>query len=130
METILLIEDTIDINESLAECLETEGYKILLANNGRTGVELARKFIPDLIICDLLMPSMSGKEVLHALKDALKTSMIPFIFSTSLAEKPGKTQALKLGADNCIVKPLEPETLLEIVRNLIDKRRKIQLNLN
>jgi DNA-binding response OmpR family regulator len=114
----------------LAECLETEGYKILLANNGKTGVELARKFIPDLIICDLLMPAMDGMGVLHALKDALKTSRIPFIFSTSALKKADKAEAIKFGADDYIVKPFKPETLLEMVKNLIDKRRKVLMNSN
>ena len=80
MKTILVIEDTKEILENLTEYLEIEGYKIFPANNGKRGVELARKFIPDLIICDILMPGMDGYEVLHLILDTSETSEIPFYF--------------------------------------------------
>lgn len=114
MKTILLIEDKTDILENLAEYLEMEGYKIIVANNGRSGVELARKFIPDLIVCDVLMPGLNGHEVLRLLLDRAATSEIPFVFSSSLSEKNDKMKALKLGADDFIIKPFELETLLTI----------------
>ena len=116
MKTILLIEDNICILENLGEYLEMEGYKIMVANNGKKGVDLAREFIPDLIICDVLMPEMDGHEVLRLLLDTAKTYEIPFIFSTSMAEKIDRTAALKLGADDYIIKPFALETLLKMVR--------------
>ena len=116
METILLIEDNTDMLENLTEYLELEGYKILGSDNGKKGIELANKFIPDLIICDVLMREMSGHEVLRLLLNSSITSNIPFIFSTSLSEKIDKVESLKLGADNYIVKPFELETLLEMIK--------------
>lgn len=124
METILLIEDTSDILENLTEFLEMEGYTILVANNGKKGVELARAFIPDLIICDVLMQEMDGHEVLRLLLATAKTHDIPFIFSTSLSEKFDKTQSLELGADDYIVKPFELETLLKMVKTRINSGSK------
>lgn len=137
MKTILLIEDNANILENLAEYFEMEGYKILVTNNGKKGVELARKFLPDLIICDVLMPKMDGHEVLRLLLDTDKTSEIPFIFSTSMSEKIDKTEALKLGADDYIIKPFEVETLLEAAKKCIkcgSKRhsctfKRLQINL-
>ena len=126
MATILLIEDRNDILENLSEYLEMEGHTVLVACNGKTGIELARKFLPDLIVCDVLMPGMNGFEVLHLLKDVLKTSRIPFIFSTSLSEKIDKSEALKLGADDYIVKPFEPEALTEMIDTCLESRRKRQ----
>ena len=73
-----------------------EGYKILFANNGKEGVEIAREFIPDLIICDVQMPKMDGYEVLRLLLDTAKTYEIPFIFSTSNSEKVDRTKAHEL----------------------------------
>lgn len=116
MKTILLIEDNANILENLGEYLEMEGYKILLTNSGKKGVALARKYVPDLIICDVLMPKMDGHEVLRQLLDTDTTSEIPFIFSTSMAEKNDQIEAFKLGADDYIVKPFELETLLEAAK--------------
>jgi DNA-binding response OmpR family regulator len=116
MKTILVIEDNKDILENLSEYLEMEGYKIFAADNGKRGVELARKFIPDLIICDVLMPEMDGYGVLHLLLETSETHEIPFIFSTSMSEKVDRTEALKLGADEYIVKPFDMELLLKMVQ--------------
>lgn len=119
MKKILLIEDTNDILENLTEYLQMEGFEILVANNGKTGVELAREFIPDLIICDVLMRDMDGHEVLYLLLETDSTNQIPFIFSTSMSEKHDREESLKLGADDYIVKPFDPETLLKMARTWI-----------
>ncbi len=119
MKTILLIEDNKDILENLIEYLELEGYKILFANNGKEGIELANKFVPDLIICDVLMRDMDGHEVLRLLLDTAKTYEIPFIFSTSNSEKVDRTKALQLGADDYIIKPFEVEELLKMSKKWI-----------
>ena len=116
MNTILVIDDNKDILENLIEFFELEGYKSLAANNGIRGVDLAREFIPDLIICDVKMIGMDGYAVLHLLLETPETYKIPFIFSTSLCESVTRTEALSLGADDYIVKPFEMESLLRIVR--------------
>ena len=116
MKTILVIEDNKNILENLTEYLEMEGYKILSANNGKRGVEPAREFIPDLIICDVLMHEMDGYGVLHILLDTSETHGIPFIFSTSMSEKVDRSEALSLGADDYIVKPFDMEVLLKMVQ--------------
>ena len=115
MKTILVIEDNPDILENIIEFLEMEGYRILSANNGKEGVEIARKFIPDLIICDVLMQEMDGHEVLHSLMESAKTNEIAFIFSTSMSENVDRAEALDLGADDYLVKPFKLETLLSMV---------------
>lgn len=116
MKTILLIEDNKDILENLTEFFEMEEYRILIASNGKQGVEIARESIPDLIVCDVLMPEMDGHEVLSHLLETAKTHQIPFIFSTSMSERVDRTEALKLGADDYIIKPFEPESLLKIAK--------------
>jgi DNA-binding response OmpR family regulator len=124
MKTILLIEDTKDILENLAEYLEMEGYNILVANNGKKGIELAGEFIPDLIICDVLMQEMDGHEVLRLLLETAKTHDIPFIFSTSMSEKFDRMTSLALGADDYIVKPFALEVLLKMVKKWIESGSK------
>jgi len=118
-KTILLIEDTADILENLTEFLLLEGYEILTASNGKMGLELAEKFMPDLIICDVLMPGMDGREVLRQLLDTVKIYEIPFIFSSSMSEKIDKAEALKLGADDYIVKPFDLRPLLIMIKACI-----------
>lgn len=130
METILVIEDNKDILENLAEYFEMKEYKVLVANNGQKGVEIAKKVIPDLIICDVLMREMDGYEVLRSLMDTAKTHEIPFIFSTSMSEKIDRAESLKLGADDYIVKPFEMEELLKMVKTLLktgSKRHRLTL---
>ena len=120
MKTILLIEDNISILENLSEYLEMEGYKILIAENGKKGIEIAREYIPDLIICDTKMPEMDGYEVLHLILGLAKTYNIPFIFSTSNSENVDREKAMALGADDYIIKPYEPQTLLIIAKKWIN----------
>ena len=119
MDTILVIEDNEDILENLTEYLEMEGYKILGANNGKKGIELAREFIPDLIVCDVLMHAMNGHEVLRLLLNSHETFRIPFIFSTSMSEKVNREEALLLGADDYIIKPFALQDLLKVAKNCI-----------
>jgi DNA-binding response OmpR family regulator len=126
METILLIEDTNDILENLTEYLEMEGYNVLVADNGKKGIELAQEFVPDLIICDVLMHEMDGHEVLRLLLETAKTHEIPFIFSTSMSEKFDKMESLELGADDYIVKPFELEALLKMAKSWIKSGSKRQ----
>ncbi len=126
MKTILLIEDNKDILENISEFLELEGYKIFFANNGKRGIELAKEWIPDLIICDVLMRGMDGHEVLHLLLDSAETFEIPFIFSTSMSENVNRAEALSLGADDYITKPFELEALLILVKTWIQSGSKRQ----
>ena len=115
MKTILFIEDNKDILENLTEYMEMEGYTVLAANTGKRGIEFAKKFTPDLIICDVLMNEMDGYEVLRILLKEDVIAGIPFVFSTSLSEKIDRRESLALGADDYIVKPFELEALLSLV---------------
>lgn len=117
MQTILIIEDNEGIRDNLVEFFEMEGYHIISAGNGKSGVLLATEFIPDLIICDVLMYEMDGYEVLHQLLGSTITKLIPFIFSTSMSEKVDRAGALRLGADDYIIKPFELEQLLTMAKN-------------
>jgi len=119
MKVILLIEDNNNIRENLAEFFELEGFKVLVADNGKNGIELAKEFIPDLIICDTKMALMDGYEVLRLILDLSKTYEIPFIFSTSNSEKVDKAKAMELGADDYIIKPYGLETLLIMAKKWI-----------
>jgi CheY-like chemotaxis protein len=132
METILLIEDHKDILENLKEFFELEGYNVLAVNNGKEGVELALKYLPDLIICDFIMRHMNGKEVLELILTDDRTNKIPFIFCTSMSEKSDKANALKFGATEYIVKPFDLDSMLVIAEEqmqISNKRKSMILPL-
>ncbi|NNU33382.1 response regulator [Mucilaginibacter sp. S1162] len=86
MRTILLIEDNNDIRENTCELLELEGYKVIPALNGKTGLTTAFEHLPDLILCDIMMPEVNGYEVFVGLQADPATRAIPFIFLTASAE--------------------------------------------
>jgi DNA-binding response OmpR family regulator len=126
MKSILLIEDNIDILENLAEYLELEGYNIFATNNGDKGIEMALRFMPDLIICDMPKPGIDGYEVLRILNNTLDTSEIPFIFCTTMCETINRSDALASGACDYIIKPFELESILETVKVCIKAGSKRQ----
>ena len=76
MKTILIIEDNQDVRENTAEILELANYKVLQAENGKTGVEIAQQVKPDLIICDIMMPVLDGYGVIHLLNKSVTISTI------------------------------------------------------
>lgn len=121
MKTVLLIEDNHDIRENTHEMLELEGYKVLVAMNGKIGLALAREKIPDIILCDIMMPEADGYEVFNGLKNDQSTAGIPFIFLTASAEKSEVEAGLGMGANGYIRKPFEPEELFETLSKCLEK---------
>ena len=121
MKTILLIEDNNDIRENTCELLELEGYKVILALNGKTGLILAIEHLPDLILCDIMMPEPNGYEVFKYLQDNAATRVIPFIFLTASAEKKDVAIGLEMGASGYIRKPFDPEELFQAIRHSLQE---------
>ncbi|HZW65354.1 MAG TPA: response regulator, partial [Hanamia sp.] len=87
MKKILLIEDNEDIRDNTAEILQLGNYEVLVAENGKTGMEKAIQHRPDLIICDIMMPFLDGYGVLHAIHRNEELKNIPFIFLTAKTER-------------------------------------------
>jgi len=116
MKSILLIEDNADILANLTEYLELEGYLIFSAKTEKKGIELAQKFIPDLIICDSPNPSSNGHDVLHLLINTLETAGIPIIFCSTMCESCTMQDALEHGVDDYIQKPFELESILMMAK--------------
>lgn len=121
MKKILLIEDNQEVRENTAEILELANYKVITAENGKVGVDLAKKENPDLIICDVMMPELDGFGVLHVLSKNVQTSSIPFIFLTAKAEKEDMRKGMNLGADDYLTKPFDDLELLDAVEIRLKK---------
>src|ERR1700733_15583379 len=121
MKKILLIEDNDDIRTNTAEILELSGYEVIMAENGKTGIEYAIEHKPDLIICDIMMPVLDGYGVLHAIhkNEAIKNT--PFIFLTAKTERSDFRRGMELGADDYITKPFSGTELLNAVDGRLKK---------
>ena len=113
MKKILVIEDNHDVRENLAEILELSDYTVYTAENGKTGVEKAMEHLPDLILCDVMMPELDGFGVLRILEKKQNTANIPFIFLTAKSEKTDFRKGMNLGADDYITKPFDDVELLD-----------------
>lgn len=126
MKKILIIEDNLEVRENLAEILELSNYNVMTAENGKIGVEKALKFIPDLILCDVMMPELDGFGVLHILSKKPATADIPFIFLTAKAENTDFRKGMNLGADDYITKPFDDTELLEAIEIRLKKSDRLK----
>lgn len=122
---ILLIDDNADIRSYMRSILKDQ-YRILEAADGKEGVQTAIRYIPDLIICDVMMPVMDGLECCAHLKEAVNTSHIPVILLTACALDEQRIEGFECGADSYISKPFNTQVLLARIKNLIDNRKRIR----
>src|SRR5437867_7426288 len=102
---VLVIDDTEEIRIIISESLNLYGFVTLAAEDGSTGVDMARKHNPDLIICDINMPNMDGYATLTALREEEATATIPFIFLSGATDKINMRRGMELGADDYLSKP-------------------------
>jgi CheY-like chemotaxis protein len=114
MKKILVIEDEVFIRENLIELLEIEGFEAVGAENGSIGVDLAKEYQPDLILCDVMMPELDGYGVLATLRQDSVTETIPFLFLTAGADRSNLQRIRELGIDH-ILKPFNVDKFLEAI---------------
>lgn len=126
MKKILVIEDEARTRSMFQECLESEGFETLGAENGLIGVQQAQQFLPDLVICDIVMPQLDGYGVLTELRQFPATATIPFIFLTAKTAKSEHRQGMALGADDYLTKPSTVDELLEAVATRLEKQALLQ----
>ena len=117
--TILLVDDHEDNRHALSIVLEREGYRVLEAENGREAVDLAQKELPDLVVMDLAMPVMDGREALRVLRSDLRTASIPVVLLTAMALSVDRERMVAEGFDGLLVKPCMPPVLLAEVRRVV-----------
>lgn len=125
MAKILVIEDEESIRENILELLEAENFEGIGAINGKVGIKLAIEQIPDLILCDMMMPEVDGHGVIKALRSEPLTATIPFIFLTAKADKVDIRTGMELGADDYITKPCTPQELLKAIAIRLEKQKTI-----
>lgn len=122
MTTILVIEDDDNVREILTEILTAENFQVIAAEDGPIGVKLAQEKLPNVIICDVMMPELNGYGVLSQLRQNPSTQTIPFIFLTAKSAKTDLRQGMALGADDYLTKPFTRDELLEAIATRLEKQ--------
>lgn len=118
---ILIVDDTQEIAEFIYQILHVK-YRCRIAENGKTGMEMAMELSPDLIIADVMMPVMDGLEMVRCLKKHIPTSTIPIILLTAKSDKETELESIQLNIEAFIPKPFEPDILLSRVQQLLAAR--------
>ncbi len=122
MTKVLVIEDEEILRESILNILNTRGLSALGAEDGRKGLELAKEWVPDLILSDVRMPELNGYEVLNALQQEPLTATIPFLFLTAENKENVLLQGQALRAVGYLAKPFSTAELLEAISQVLEKR--------
>ena len=125
MKKILLVEDDTSLRENVAELLELSGFEVCTASNGLIAVDMAKKEVPDLVLCDIMMPELDGYGVLEELSSHERTRQIPFIFVSAKTEKQDVRRGMNLGADDYLTKPFEEEELLSAIECRLEKAKQM-----
>jgi DNA-binding response OmpR family regulator len=120
MKRILLIDDEIRLRDNTAELLELNGYMLVMAQDGIEGLNKALEFIPDLILCDVMMPNCDGYDFLLRIKKT-HLSHVPIILLTARTEIEDESRGINLGANKYITKPFEISELILSIEALLNK---------
>jgi DNA-binding response OmpR family regulator len=124
MRKILMIDDERDICFLVKQNMEMSGnYKVIIANNGKDGISTASREKPDLILLDIIMPGMSGFEVLEKLKSRPDTTSIPVVMLTAVGTEESKEKAMSLYNEDYLVKPVRTEALKSKIEEVLSRRK-------
>jgi len=126
-ELVLVIEDDETLRSNLFELLEMEEFNVISAEDGCSGLQLAKEIQPNLILCDINMPKLNGFEVLNKLREDVTTANIPFIFHTADTDPDSQRRAMQLGANGYLTKPVTIGKLLETVTNQCQLARSVKV---
>lgn len=123
---VLAIDDSPEIRLIIGETLNLFGFTTLIAEDGSTGLEMAREVLPDLILCDINMPNLDGYGTLKAMREHEATASIPFIFLSGATDRVTVRKGMELGADDYLTKPFTPKELLAAVNTRLEKQAELQ----
>jgi YesN/AraC family two-component response regulator len=125
VKSILIIEDEAQTRSIFLKCLEFEGFHAVGASDGTAGIALARQHVPDLVVCDIMMPDMDGYSVLSALRKSAQTALIPLIFLTAKVTMADLRRGMELGADDYLTKPCTVEQFLAAINSRLHRQEQL-----
>jgi DNA-binding response OmpR family regulator len=118
---ILIVEDDPSFSRAINHMIGKEGYDVITASNGMTGLRMAKEENPDLLILDVMLPGLDGFEICSQLRGEPKTSKLPIIMLSAKGQEADKTTGLKVGASEYLTKPVDRVVLLEKISALLPK---------
>jgi two-component system, OmpR family, alkaline phosphatase synthesis response regulator PhoP len=130
MTKILVIEDELFVRENIVDLLEAEDFEVFSTENGILGILWAQDNLPDLVICDVMMPEISGHDVLAEMRELPATALTPFIFVTAMSDKGDIRHGMELGADDYLTKPFTRDELLSAIDSRLLKQAKLMKQYN
>lgn len=126
-QVVLVIEDNLDMQSHIKQVIE-QAHHCILASSGELGLSIAQEYLPDLIVCDIMLTGIDGFEVLQQLKENELTAHIPIILLTARSDLDSRLQGLNLQADDYLSKPFNQQELLVRIANLMENRKQLQQN--
>lgn len=126
---ILVVDDEAKLLKAVAVTLRGEDYEVITANNGAEAIISLSKTVPDLIVSDIRMPGMDGFQLAKTLRQNARTEMIPIVFLTAKDERKDRLQSLRSGVDAYLTKPFDPEELLVVIANILNRVERISAEL-
>ncbi|MEO1052654.1 MAG: response regulator [Bacteroidota bacterium] len=130
MKNILVIEDEQGIRESIIELLELKNYSVTGARDGEEGLQMLEKELPDLVICDIMMPGLTGYEVLRKIRQRKGFFNTPFLFLSAKSQGQDVRQGMNLGADDYLTKPFQAKDLFGAVEARLNRQELLKIELN
>ncbi|WP_071518525.1 response regulator transcription factor [Geitlerinema sp. PCC 9228] len=122
---LLLVDDDPNLILLVKDYLEFRGYKVITAENGREALEVLETQVPDLIVCDIMMPEMDGYALVKHIRENPRTSWIPVLFLSAKGQSQDRVKGLNMGADVYMVKPFEPEELVAQVESSLKQASRL-----
>lgn len=119
MRKVLIIEDDILLREGIRDLLSLNKFEVYTASDGVEGLKLAREVMPDIIICDIMMPRLDGYQLKEIINGDNELSVIPFIYLTAKSEMKSLREGMDLGADDYIIKPFDTSALIKVIEKKI-----------
>lgn len=126
---ILVVDDEAKLLKAVAVTLRGEDYEVMTANNGAEAIISLSKTVPDLIVSDIRMPGMDGFQLAKTLRQNARTEMIPIVFLTAKDERKDRLQSLRSGVDAYLTKPFDPEELLVVIANILNRVERMSAEL-
>lgn len=120
---LLIIEDQDQIRKNLVELLTLSGFEVTSAASGQVGLALARHHVPDLILCDIMMPQMDGYQVLEAIRTIPSLAHLPFVFLTAKTDMVDLRRGMSLGADDYLTKPFTIKDLVGVIESRLKRHQ-------
>ncbi len=128
MKKVLIVEDELILRNNMEEIISLHGFEVKSAENGETGLLLARHFLPDIILCDIKMPRYDGFWLLEQIRNENGLQSVPFIFVSAKVDRRDVREGMELGADDYITKPFTSNELIQAINSRLDRLKVLRQN--